>query len=361
MDESLTVPSRQVSGERDSLVPLRIDRVRGDPEAAEQKLYCTDIEGTQLRVGLHQTSSTNQTWQSGRWYRFDGLVPSESLDVELRFPLTSGSVERIEPPESRTYPSPSELEEPTVVQIGASDTVMALAVQPRSTDEFRSVDARDPETFEIGAVCLAPCDGTSQTTVYHREEPATRDEHLLLDHVVEDLSRAAGATLVTPGKGRSSITLLSTRLALAADGDVVDTGAETVLDSCFHATTDHLLVRTQTDSITQAARKSDTETYPVSLDDFETGLSPADWRKDWDSMPEPLSTVSDPHMTERDYLTLVERYLGATDESSETAVLGRCLKAFAGADCDRINGLVTAGVMDHVGCSRLAGRVPRQD
>ncbi|ESS11126.1 MAG: hypothetical protein A07HR60_02272 [uncultured archaeon A07HR60] len=359
MDESPAVPSRQVSSERDLLVPLRIDRVMGNSEGTEQKLYCTDIEGTQLRVGIHQTSGADLTWQSGQWYRFGGLVRSETLDTELRFPPASGSAERVEPPERQTHPPLSELDEPPFVQIGANETVIALTVQPRSTDGSQSIDATDPETFEIGAVSLAPCDGASQKTVYHREEPPTRDEHLLLDHVVEDLSSAAGATLVTPGNSNSSIKLLSTRLALAANGDVVDTGAENVLDDCFHATTDQLLIRTQTDSIVQAAQESGTETHLVSLDDLETGLNPVDWRQDWETIPEPLSTVFDPQMIERDYLTLVDRYLESADESSETAALGRCLKAFASADCDRIRGLVTDGVMDQIGCSRLAGRIPR--
>jgi hypothetical protein len=261
-------------------------------------------------------------------------------------------------PERGTHPPLSELDDPWLIQLGASDDVLAVTVQPRPTGRGAGVRAEDPETFEIGAVCLDYCDGAGDTTVYHREEPDTRDEHLLLEHVAEDISEAAGATLVVRGTDRSPLEMLHARLALAAEGDVVDAGAAEVLDDCFHANLWRVAARAGAGTLDEATGQLDIEVSPVSLDDYDIGVDPADWREDWETDVDSLSGVSDPRdprMSDRDYATLVERYLTVEDETMESAQLANCLKTYASADVSLLRELVTRGVADQLACPRLAG------
>lgn len=363
MDDREMNPSRTVTEAGGSVVSLRVDRVTDRPAGPAQTVYCTDIEGTELRVTITRSSATDLSVEAGQWYRFDGVVQSRSLEADLRFPFEggSGSPERIDAPERQTPPSLAELNEPWLIQLGASEQRIAVTVQPRPTDGTADIRAGDPETFEIGAVCFADCDGTADTTVYHREEPDTRDEHLLLQHVVEDLSAAEGATLVTRGGDHSPLEMLQTRLAPAADGDVVDGGAERVLEGCFHANLEHLATGVGAGTLGEAAKQLGIEAGPVRLSEYDIGLDPDDWREDWERPLTSLADVSDPRMTDRDYAVLVERYLAAEGESVESAQLGQCLKAHASVDLDVLCELATHDALDRVGCSQLTGRRLRQD
>jgi hypothetical protein len=358
MDERNMRAASELTPERSSAVPLRVDHVTKNPAEPASKLYCTDIEGTELRVAVPEPSTVDPQLETGQWYRFDGVVRAKSLGAEILCPPGDRSVGRINVPERRTNPPLAEREDQWLVQLGASEERIAVTVQPRPTDGVGSIRPDDPETFEIGAVCFAHCDGTGDTTVYHREEPATRDEHLLLEHVVADLSEAEGATLLTRGSDHHPLELLHQRLALAGEGDVVATGAERVLGECFHANVDRVTLRAGADTLVEAAQQSGIETGAVHLDDYDTGLDPADWRENWAIETTPLSDVSDPRMTDQDYAALVERYLGAEDESVDSAQLGQCLKAYASADLDLLREFATEDTVAQLGCPRLFGRLP---
>jgi hypothetical protein len=349
--------SREIAAERGSAVSLRVDYVAGGPTEPVSTVHCTDIEGTEVQMTVKEQSATDIALETGEWYRFDGVVRSRSLGAHLLFSSGDSAVERIDAPKRRAYPPLSELDNPWLVQLGANDDCIAVTVQPRPTNERKRARAEDPKTFEIGAVCLAHCDRTGDATVYHREEPDTRDEHLLLEHVVDDLSEAAGATLVTRGSSHSPLELLHQRLTRASDGDIVATGAERVLDKCFHASTEGVAVRAEADRLCKAATQFDIEVDPVLLSDYEIGTDPADWRESWETDDMPFSDVSDPRMTDRDYATLVERYLSIADESVESGELGRCLKAYASTDLSLIRKLVASGAMDRLGCRQLSGRL----
>jgi hypothetical protein len=350
--------SRTITAERGSAVPLRVDRVADDPSEPTSTLHCTDIEGTELRVTVREPSATDVPWETGEWYRFDGVVRSSSLGSHLLFPSGDGSVERIEAPERQTHPPLAELDAPWLVQLGASDERIAVTVQPRPTEATGSVRVEDPSTYEIGAVCFAYCDRPGDATIYHREEPGTRDEQLLLEHVVEDLSAAAGATLVTRESDHAPLEMLYRRLKRASDDDVVATGAERVLDGCFHATPEGVAVRAGADTLVEAARQLGVEVEPVLLSDYDIGIDPVDWREEIDAMA--LDAVSDPRMTDRDYGALLERYLGAEAESIDSAELARCLKAYASADCGLLCSLVSHDTVGRLGCRRLSERLLEQ-
>jgi hypothetical protein len=137
--------------------------------------------------------------------------------------------------------------------------------------------------------------------------------------------------------------MLYRRLTRAAGGDIVATGAERVLGECFHATTESVAVRADADTLVEAAHRLGIEVDPVSLGDLEVDDTP-------------LSDASDPRMTDRDYATLVERYLGAGGGSIDSGELAHCLKAYASADLHLLRELVAHGAMDRLGCPRLSGR-----
>ena len=355
MDERKMSAARELTPERSSAVPLRVDHVTASPAEPTVTVHCTDTEGTKLRVAVPEPSALDPQLETGQWYRFDGVVRAESPGAELLCPSGDSSAERIDAPERRTHPPLTEIDDPWLVQLEESTQAIAVTVQPRPTNGAGSVRADDPETFEIGAVCFAHCGDSGDTTVYHREEPDTRDEHLLLEHVVEDLSGAA-ATLVARGGGNRQLALLYERLALAAEGDIVETGAERVLEGCFHANPERVVGRAEANTLVEVAQQLGIEAGPVCLGDYDTGLDPADWRANWALETTPLSDVSDPQMTDQDYSVLVERYLGAEDESVDSAQLAQCLKAYASADLDLLCGLVTAGAVAQLGCPRLSGR-----
>jgi hypothetical protein len=346
--------SREITAERGSTVPLRVDYVTDGPAERASTLYCTDIEGTELRVAVREPVTTDLHRETGEWYRFDGVVRSGSSGAHLLFPPGEGSVERIGPPERRTHPPLADLDDPWLVQLAASEQLIAVTVQPRPTNETGGIRVGDPETFEIGAVCLAHCDRSGDTAVYHREESDTRDEQLLLAHVVEDLSDAEGATLVTRGGNHAPLEMLSQRLTQASGGDVIAAGEERVLDGCFHATPESVATRAEADTLVGAARQLGIEDGPVSLGDYDLGVDPVDWRENWETDAMPLSDVSDPRMTDRDYATLVEWYLGAEDRPVDSAQLAHCLKAHASADLELLRELVAHGTMDHLACPRLS-------
>ncbi len=350
-------PAREITENGNSALPLRVDQLTDDPGEPARTLYCTDIEGTELRVAIQELPTDDLPWETGEWYQFDGIVPSRQLGVELVVPSGDGSVERIDAPERQTHLSLAELDDPWLIQLDASDEIIAVTVQPRPMDGTASIRAEVPGTYEIGAVCFAYCDGAGDTTVYHREEPGPQDEHLLLQHVVEDLSEAGGATLVTHGGDRQPLEMLHTRLKLAAEGDIIDAGAERVLDDCFHANMESVAARAGAHTVRDAAQQLGIDVNPVLLSDYDSGSDPADWREDWESDTVSLSDVSNPRMTDRDYATLVERYLGDEDESAVSTELGRCLKAYASADLSLLCELGTSDATDQLGCPQLSERL----
>mgnify|MGYP006926869921 CR=1 FL=1 len=346
--------SREITAERGLAVPLRVDSVADDPAEPTSMIHCTDIEGTELRVAVQEPSATASSLETGKWYRFNRVVRSRSLRAHLLFPSGTGSVERIETPERQTHPSLAERDTPWLVQLGASDERIALTVQPRQTDETGNVRVEAPETYEIAAVCFAYCDRSGDATVYHREEPDPRDEQLLLEHVVEDFSRAEGATLVTRGYDHVPLEMLYQRLAQASGGDSIPAGAERALEGCFHATPERVPIGSEADTVVEAARQLDIEVDPVLLSDYDIGIDRADWRDGVDATSP--SDASDPRMTDSDYAALVERYLGPEDGSIDSGQLGRCLKAYASADLGLLRELVAHGTMDRLGCLRLSER-----
>jgi len=346
--------SREITAEGGSAVPLRVDHVAADPAEPACMLHCTDIEGTELRVAVQEPSTTEWSLEPGEWYRFDRVVRSNSLGAHLRLPSESDGMEPIQAPEPQTHPSLAERDTPWLVQLGASDERIALTVQPRQTDATGSIRVEAPETYEIAAVCFAYCDRSGDATVYHREEPDPRDEQLLLEHVVEDLSEAEGATLVTRGQDRAPLEMLYQRLAQVSGGDIIGTGAEQVLEECFHATPGRVPTGSEADTVVEAARQLDIEVDPVLLSDYDIGIDRADWRGGADATPP--SDVSDPRMTDSDYATLLERYLDPEDGSVGSAELARCLKAYASADLGLLRELVAHGTMDRLGCLRLSER-----
>ena len=352
--------SRELPAGRSSAVPLQIDHITDDRAEGTSIIHCTDIEGTELRVAVQELSATNLSLETGGWYRFDGVVRPDSLDAQLLFPSGDRSVERIETPERQTPPPPVELDDPWLIQLDASDELIAVTVQPRPSDRTARIRVDDPGTFEIGAVCFAYCDRPGEATVYHREEPETRDEQLLLEHVVEDLSEAKGATLVTRGNDHAPLDMLFHRLARASGGDVVPTGAERVFDDCFHAIPESVGIRTGADTLADLGDHPDTATNHVMLNDHDVEVDPAVWREDREIDATALSDVSDPRMTDRDYATLVEWYLGAEDGPVDPARLASCLKAYASSDLGLLCAAATDGAMDRYGCPRLSGRLPEQ-
>jgi hypothetical protein len=342
----------EIGTEGSSTLPLRIDRITSDPRNAGRTLYCTSVDDTELRVGVPDCPGTDLTLTPDRWYRFDGVVRSGSPDAELLFPSQEGGVERIDAPERRTRRS-SDTEDPWLIQLGEADDTVAMAVQPRPTDGMEGIRPGDPGSFEIGAVCLAPCDGTDDRVVYHRENPDTHDEHLLLEHVVSDLSENAGMTLVTHGT-RSPIRMLQARIDGAAGGGVVNAEAGEVLEKHFHADLRRATDRAGVDSLGAIAHDPDTEAGPVRFSDYDLGVDPADLRNDGPD----ITDVSDPRMTDRDYATLLEWHLDPDDETVEPGELARCLKAHASRDLPVLRAVATSDVVSQVGCSRLAGRLP---
>lgn len=116
-------------------------------------LYCTDVEGTELRVAIRGVPGADPSWESDGRYRFDGVVRSTSPGGELLLPAGVGSAERSDAPERRAYPPSADLDDPWLTQLGASDDVVVLTVQPRPTDGSPSPRADAPESFEVGAVC----------------------------------------------------------------------------------------------------------------------------------------------------------------------------------------------------------------
>lgn len=66
--------------------------------------------------------------------------------------------------------------------------------------------------------------------------------------------------------------------------------------------------------------------------------------------------LSDLPVTDRDYATLVERYLGADEGSVDPAQLAHCLKACASANLGPVRDreFVAHGTMNRLGCPQLS-------
>ncbi len=359
MDEHAVRYPVEVAGETVSTLPLRVDRVVDGTEVTGQLLYCTGADGTELRVAVGEGPNVDRRWNTNRWYSFDGIGRAETRKAELLLSPEDGRAERIDTPEHGMQASPTDPDDPWLSQLGTSSEVLGVAVQVRPTGERRDVRAGDPESFEIGAVCLSPCGSTEEPTIYHREAPDTRDEHLLLQHVADDLAANQGATLLTRGTTPRPLTVLQTRLERAAAGDVVDSGAAQVLDGCFHANLTRVAARRGADTLRAVAEQLDVDVSPVLLSDYDIGIAPADWRESWSIDDSPLSGYSDPQMTDRDYAVLVQRYLDAADESPAVRELARCLKAHVRADRSLLRELVASDAVDQLGCSRL-GQISSQ-
>jgi|APHM01.1.fsa_nt_gi hypothetical protein len=343
---------------RSSAVTLRVDHIEENLPEATDIVYCTDIGGTQLRVAIPEASATDLQLETGQWYRFADVTRARSPEAKLLHPLEDTAIERTDAPEEQIDQPTAADENPWLVQLGTEKAVIAITVQPRPTDGARNISIADPETFEIGAVCFTHCNGTGDTTVYHREESPTEDEHLLLEHVVEDLSEAEETVLITCRNSHKPLELLYQRLRLASEGDIITSGAEQSLGTCFHAAAGRVANRAGTNTLTELAQQFGIETSPVQISDYDTGLSPTDWRENWAIETTPLSDTSDTRMIDRDYSALLKRYLGAEDESIDTAQLAECLKDYASADLDLLRGLVTEGAVSQLGCRRFGEHRP---
>ena len=71
--------SREITAEGGSAVPLRVDHIADDRADPVCLLYCTDTEGTELRVAVQEPSTTESSLEPGEWYRFNRVVRSGSL------------------------------------------------------------------------------------------------------------------------------------------------------------------------------------------------------------------------------------------------------------------------------------------
>ncbi|ERH01231.1 MAG: hypothetical protein J07HN6_02866, partial [Halonotius sp. J07HN6] len=310
--------------EHGSTVTLRVDHIAKNRPDPAYIAYCTDIEQTELRLMIPEPSTTDLQLETGQWYRFDDVVRTRSPEATLLHPPEDINPEPVDAPEEHIAQSTGADESPWLVQLGRQKDIIAITVQPRPTDRIGNMSIADPETFEIGAVCISYCNGAGDTTVYHREESPIEDEHLLLEHVVEDIPEVEEPLLLTRGHNHDPLELLYQRLKLAGDGDIIMSGAEQVVGDCFHADADRIAHRAGTDALAEFAQQVGIETNPVRLDDYDIGATPADWRQNWAIETTPLSDVVDPRMTDRDYSVLVERYLNAEDESVASAQLAQC-------------------------------------
>lgn len=354
--QPMAVPcARDIGRESPGTLPLRVDGVIRDDTGLATTLHCTDIERTELRVAVHGSSAVESSWKPDQWYRFAGVTRAESSDTELVFPADEGSVNRTEAPEPRSHPPRSECEDPWVTQLGASNEFVVVTVQLRPVDTTTHSSADAPESFEIGAVCFNHLSRDDDTTVYHREAPDTHDEQLLLEHVAEGLAAIEGATLITYGPDRSPLALLRARFAVAATGDIVDTGAEQTLNRCFHADFGAVAARVDAETVPALAREVGVTTDSVRLDEFDLQAAPEEWRADWHIEDLPLESRSDPRMIDQDYTTLLERYLRADDGTTSTTALGRCLKAYASADVPMLSELATNKEFASLACPLAGG------
>lgn len=349
--------ARTATNSSPSTLPLRVDSVATDGGEFTQTLFCTDCEGTELRVGVRGSGDATVLLDTRQWYRFDDVVRSTALGAELIVRADVGDAEQVDPPKRRSHPPLSELDEPWLTQLRASERVVAVTVRPRPMSGTTPPEAGDPEAFEIGAVCLGDSDA-DETTVYHREEPEPRDEVLLLEHVVADLSEITEATLVTRGRDSTPLGLLRARLAAVSGGEILDSDAVQVLEKCFHANLSRVPDRAGETGLAATAQRLGIDHDRVSLENYDTGLAPSEWREGWNLDDSTLSAVTDSRLTDRDYATLMERYLAADDESTATAELGRCLKAYASVDIPLLGALASEDALGALGCSRPARRVP---
>ena len=120
----------ELTAERSSAVPLRVDYVTENLAEPASTVHCTDIEGTELRVAVPEPSTVDPQLETGQWYRFDGVVRAKSRGAELLCPSEDGSIKRINVPEKRTNTPLAESEDQWLVQLGASEERIAVTVQP---------------------------------------------------------------------------------------------------------------------------------------------------------------------------------------------------------------------------------------
>jgi hypothetical protein len=342
---------RAIGSESAPPLPLRVDSAVDSAASPARTLYCTDVEGTELRVAL-QAPAAESSLETDRWYRFSGLRRAAPGRAELALPADGGSVDPTDAPAARTHRPLADSDDPWVIQLGASEQFVVVTVQPRPATAGVAPSADAPESFEIGAVCIGYPDADESTAVYHREEPGPRDEQLLLEHVAEDLSGLESATLVTDGRDHSPFEMLQARLAVAAGGDIVDASAERALEGLFGVNVASAAVRAGAGTLQAFADEVGVETDPVQLDGYDIRGAPADWRADIQTEGLPVSSLSDPRMIQRDYATLLERYLD-DDQEASTTELGACLKAYASATVSTLGELVGHDATSALACRRL--------
>lgn len=348
----------KLTTEHSSAITLRVDHLEENLSESACIVYCTDIEKTELRVVIPEVSAVDLQLETGRWYRFDEVVRTKSPEAKLLHPSKDTNIERIDTSEELINQPTATDESQWLVQLGSRKSVIAITVKPRPANKMEGVCIDNPETFEIGGVCFTNCNNSDDTTVYHREESATEDEHLLLEHIVEDLSGAEAPVLLTQENNHKPLELLYQRLRLASEGDIVPDGAEQVLEDCFHTDAGRVANRAGTATLGEIAQRFGIETDHIRFNDYKIGLSPADWREDWAIENTSLSSVSDTRMIDRDYSVLAEQYLAPEDKSMAQAQLGQCLKDYVSANIGLLRGLVTKGAVSQLGCRRFGEHLP---
>lgn len=337
-------------------IRLRIDQVApGTTDASDttEILYCTDADRTQARVAVNEPSRADSPdWQQGQWYEFSEITRTHAAgDAMFSVTPTDGRCARIDPPAMESPSGAATTATHSVAQLGERPDRLGLTVVAVPASGGSAISPGAPESYEVTAVCLDAFNAATDPDVYHREAADSHDERLLLEHVIEDLTRTDAETLVTWGGGVDSIELLASRHQQLRDGDILDQTSADVFDGFYYADLSRLGARHSHDDPVEMAQSLGLPAEYPRFDPDTLESDPSEWRADWDLEQTPLTSATETRLVERDYRALVDSHL--TGSSTTPAALGECLKGFASAQLEPLQSVSSHDVAARLGCPQL--------
>lgn len=343
----LVVADRE--GEYGLTIPLRVDKVERTPDHEwwAQLVHCSDVLETHAKITIFDDADPELTgfaFEERSWYEFSDVNPDVyqgTVGVKVN---RDRQVRHLPgPPETTTH----DALETVVLNLSDATGIAALDIETITTVPEREREPTNPDHQELlctGVGYRGSTDEAIEADVLFREDASASAELEAIEAVLAWIDARDVDLLVTFSGAWFDLPVLigrAERLATKLDEPERGKNVRTTLESLHHAdlssTKNRVLGR---GSLEDMADHIGSPAPATSWTDYETGLSPENWReRQWELMRDdgrtpPSDDLTDPAVFNSDVPYFGEALLTARDEGDHqrTAALQECLEAYTLAD-----------------------------
>ncbi|WP_415383012.1 hypothetical protein [Halosimplex sp. TS25] len=327
-------------------IPLRIDSIdeTEDHDYWAQIVHCSDVTGVHVKITVFEDCElAGYEFIEGSWYEFDDVRPDiyqGTIGIQAKWERQIQELENCPAPSSPSGDG-------VVKKLGDAESIAALDIETISTVSESDREATNPDHQEILCIGLgyrADCDSEVETEVLFREDQTETAELEAIEAVVDWIETRDIEVIVTFSGAWFDFPVLlgrAKRAAVATGEPERGDRIRTVLESHHHADLSAAKNRALgAGSLEDMASHVGSPVPTTCWTDYETGLSPRNWRGDqWQLMHEngrtpPSYDLDDTEIFNSDIPYFGAAWLEAPSDGSDTRAteLYDCIEDYTKAD-----------------------------